>query len=106
MIKLGSPGLDLSTDHLSILARGWKRCFSDDNVVVYDIVDLVNIVDGILLAEWRKRIVSPILNFIIRNKFERFPVPCVSSTATSTYSIISPVKGATEYFNPRVKSGE
>ena len=74
MIKLGIPVLDLITDHLSILAMGYQESLSDENVVVYNFVDLVNSVDGIFVAECRKRIVSPILNLIRRNKVDRFKV--------------------------------
>ena len=42
--------------------------------VVYDIIELVNSVNGILVAECWKRIVSPIPNFVSRNKFDRFKV--------------------------------
>ena len=42
--------------------------------MVYDIVELVNGVDGILVAECRKRIFIPIINFIIKNKVDRFKV--------------------------------
>ena len=67
-------GLEFSTDHLSILTMGYQESFSNENVVVYDIVDLVNSVDGILVAECRKRILIPILNLIRRNKVDRFKV--------------------------------
>ena len=67
-------GLDLSTYHLSILATGYQECLSDDNVVVYDLVDLDNSVNVILVAECPKRIISPILNSIIRKKVDRFKV--------------------------------
>ena len=67
-------GLEFSTDHLSILTMGYQESFSNENVVVYDIVDLFNSFDGILVAECLKCIVSPILNFIIRNKVDRFKV--------------------------------
>ena len=61
-------------DHLSILVLRYHKSLSDDNVVVYDIIDLVSSFDGILVAECRKRIVGPILNFISRNKVYRFKV--------------------------------
>ena len=50
------------------------KFLSNDNVVVCDIVDLVNSVDGILVAECRKRIVSLILKFISRKTFYRFKI--------------------------------
>ena len=78
-------GLEFSTDHLSILTMGYQESFSNENVVVYDIVDLVNSVDGILVAECRKRILIPILNLIIRNKVDMFKL--------EDYSFISPLTG-------------
>ena len=42
--------------------------------MVYDLVDLVKIVDGIIVAECQKHIVIPILYLIIRNKVDRFKV--------------------------------
>ena len=74
MIKLDSLGLDLITDHLSIIAMGYQEYLYGDNGVVYDLVDLVNSVYGILVAECLKRIVSTTLNFIIRKKVDRFKV--------------------------------
>ena len=74
LIKLDSLGLDLITDHLYIIAMGYQECLYDENFVVYDLVDLVNSVDGILVAECLKRIISNTLNFIIRNKVDRFKV--------------------------------
>ena len=61
-------------DHLYIIAMGYQECLYDENFVVYDLVDLVNSVDGILVAECLKRIISNTLNFIIRNKVDRFKV--------------------------------
>ena len=50
----------------------YQESLSDENVVVYDLVDLANSENGIFVAECWKRIVSTILNLISRNKFDRF----------------------------------
>ena len=42
--------------------------------MVYDLVVVIISVNGILLAECRKRTISPILNFIIRKNADRFKV--------------------------------
>ena len=74
LITLGSPGLDLIKKHLSTLTVGYQKRISDDNVVVYDLVEVENGVNGILLYENLRRIVSTIINFIRRNKVDRFKV--------------------------------
>ena len=71
---MGSPGLHLSTDHLYILTMGYQESLSNDNVVLYDPVELANSAKGILVAEYWKIIISPILNFIIQNKIYWFNV--------------------------------
>ena len=42
--------------------------------MVYDCVELANNANDILVVECRKRTISPILNFISRNKVDRFKV--------------------------------
>ena len=53
---------------------GYQLCLSNDNFVVYDLVELAKSVDVILVDEYHKRIVSTIPNFISRNKVDRFKV--------------------------------
>ena len=78
-------GLEFSTDHLSIITMGYQESFSNENVVVYDIVDLFNSFDGILVAECRKRIVITILNFVSRKK--------LTGSKLEKYSFVSPLTG-------------
>ena len=44
----------------------YQEILSGYNVLVYDIVELVNAVNGIFGDKCHKRIISPILNFISR----------------------------------------
>ena len=61
-------------DYLYIFSMGLQESLTDENSVVYDIFYVASSVNGILLAECRKRIVSTILNLMIINKADRFKV--------------------------------
>lgn len=64
MVELSSIGFDLSADNLSVLIlRKWER-FSDEYIIVYDFIGVLNIINGILVANSQKCIVSAVLYFV------------------------------------------
>ena len=86
-IKLFSPGLDLFTNNLSIFALGYQKCLPGDDVMIYDLVDVLGCVYCIFVADLRNFIISLILSSISKNKVDWFKLKYSSFISTLTGTI-------------------
>ena len=71
---MGTPGLELCTNNLSIFALGQRKCLPGDDVMIYDHVDMVGFLYCFFVAYFRNFIISPILNSISKNEVDWFEV--------------------------------